>query len=842
MAIATPTGTGRSLGRYRLDALLGRGGMAEVWRAFDTKLERAVAVKVILASFAEDEGFLSRFNQEARLVASLEHPNILPVYDFGEEGGVPFLVMPYLDGGTLKDRMDGRPVRPSVAIEWVRQVGEALDAAHAAGVLHRDVKPANVLVGKGERLALADFGIAKMLEAVTRLTATGMVVGTPIYMAPEQAQGRPASPASDRYALAVIAYELVTGRPPFDGESALSLMHQHVSAAVPSVTESNPSLPASLDGFFARALAKEPGGRPASGRLLAEGLAACVGTGVPGPLEPPTSAWRPPAIGDDGAGTGTTVLGSVGADAPATIRATPRPGSTGLTSEATVVTTPAPGRGDGWGRILGTTALIVVAAGALGIWSLRNRGKEPTTLVPSRPEAPPTAVPPAPATATAPATTLPTLVASFERAVASGRLAPPEPDSAIEILAVMRRDFAGAPGISASEELLVKALRLQAQGRVSAGKPGQALESLSQAVAIRPQDPELLRERGELEARLRALAATLPSGRTGPSPSPSSSSSSSIVQAVPTAPAAGAIPAVPAPPAPPPAHSSAAAPPPPSRPGGGPESEDPADLREARRRLNASQKATKRLEKADFEFALAAAESVLARDPARPDAVALKIYAQGGVAYASKNDAEAAHLLKSAWKETSRGRQDGREGWALLGRLLSGGAVPAGWELALAYGDARSEADALLAKELAARPTEARALMGKALLERMRGQDAEAVATATSAWGHHGNGPTGAGIAVFLGEENERLSRFDEALRWYREAARATGPVRGVAELRAGRLLRDRLGKADEGAALLKSACSDGNGEACRETGEARPPARPNQARQPMRRKALPGQ
>ena len=168
--------------------------MAEVYRATDTKLARTVAVKVILATHAIKEHFLERFLREARMVASLEHPNILPVYDFGEENGVPFLVMPYLPGGSLRDRLKAGPVPLAVASSWIAQLADALDAAHAAGVLHRDVKPANVLLGKDDRLFLADFGIAKMLENQSGLTATGVVVGTPIYMAPEQAQGVPRPP------------------------------------------------------------------------------------------------------------------------------------------------------------------------------------------------------------------------------------------------------------------------------------------------------------------------------------------------------------------------------------------------------------------------------------------------------------------------------------------------------------------------------------------------------------------------------------------------------------------------------------------------------------------------
>ena len=238
---------GGMLGRYRLESILGRGGMAEVFRAEDTRLGRPVAVKVILADHAADPSFVERFLREARLVASLEHPNILPVYDFGEEGGRPYLVMPFLDGGTLRDRIRLGPVPLAKASGWLTPLAGALDAAHEAGILHRDVKPANVLLGRGERVFLADFGIAKMLETVTGLTATGTVMGTPLYMAPEQAQGMPATPATDRYALAVVAYEMLAGRPPFEGESPLSVMNQHVTSPAPALSERAAGLPASLD-------------------------------------------------------------------------------------------------------------------------------------------------------------------------------------------------------------------------------------------------------------------------------------------------------------------------------------------------------------------------------------------------------------------------------------------------------------------------------------------------------------------------------------------------------------------------------------------------------------------
>jgi len=293
---------GKSLGRYRLEELLGQGGMAEVHRATDTKLARTVAVKVILATHAVKGDFLERFLREARMVASLEHPNILPVYDFGEDDGVPFLVMPYLSGGTLRERLRSGPAPLALASLWITQLADALDAAHAAGVLHRDVKPANVLVGKGDRLFLADFGIAKMLENQSGLTATGVVVGTPIYMAPEQAQGRPATPATDRYALAVVAYEILCGRPPFDGDNALSLMHQHVASPPPPLSTRIGGLPAGLDEVLSRALAKDPAARPPTCRALADAVAALLPAGI---TPPPSLAG---GSGPPGATTSPTIL------------------------------------------------------------------------------------------------------------------------------------------------------------------------------------------------------------------------------------------------------------------------------------------------------------------------------------------------------------------------------------------------------------------------------------------------------------------------------------------------------------------------------------------------------
>ncbi len=266
---------GQRLGRYELLASIGRGGMAEVYRARDTKLGRDVAVKLVLPSYGEPE-FIERFLREARLVASLEHPHILPVYDFGEDQGRPFLVVPLVDGGSLENRLGRGVVSLAKVSEWIRALAGALDFAHARGVLHRDVKPANVLLADGDRPFLSDFGIAKAGDATSKLTATGVVLGTPSYMAPELALGRPAGAASDIYALAVMAYELLAGGPPFSGDSALAVLHQHAHTPPPRLSLRAGHLPPAVDRVFDRALAKDPAARHGTAMEFATELAAAL--------------------------------------------------------------------------------------------------------------------------------------------------------------------------------------------------------------------------------------------------------------------------------------------------------------------------------------------------------------------------------------------------------------------------------------------------------------------------------------------------------------------------------------------------------------------------------------
>ncbi|MCM3876698.1 MAG: serine/threonine protein kinase, partial [Thermoanaerobaculia bacterium] len=278
-----PVTAGTVLGRYRLLDKAGVGGMSEVWRAEDETLKRVVAVKVILGPVAADSTFCERFLREARLVAGLEHPNVLPVFDYGttvvDAAEVSYLVMPLVTGGSLKGRAAG-PVPPALAISWLSAIALALDHAHSKGILHRDVKPGNVLLDAQGRPLLADFGLARSAEVSSGLTATGTVLGTPLYMAPEQAMGAPLTGRADQYALAVIAFELLAGKVPFSAESPLAVLHQHVSTPPPPLSTVLPGTAANVDAVLSRGLAKKPEDRFASCSAFVAALAAALA--VPG--------------------------------------------------------------------------------------------------------------------------------------------------------------------------------------------------------------------------------------------------------------------------------------------------------------------------------------------------------------------------------------------------------------------------------------------------------------------------------------------------------------------------------------------------------------------------------
>lgn len=266
--------SGRQLGPYRIIAPLGEGGMAAVYKAFQPSVDRIVALKILPRHYAAEPGFAQRFAQEARVIASLEHPHILPVYDYGEADGYTYLVMRYVEGGTLADRLKGRPLPLPEARRILSQLAAALDYAHARSVVHRDVKPSNVLMDEQGNCLLSDFGIAKMLEGTSHITATGDFLGTPAYASPEQALGQPLDGRSDVYSLGVILYEMLTGRPPFLAETPMAVLVKHIHDPLPLPRTLNPAMPESVERVILKALAKRPEDRYQTAGELAQALAA----------------------------------------------------------------------------------------------------------------------------------------------------------------------------------------------------------------------------------------------------------------------------------------------------------------------------------------------------------------------------------------------------------------------------------------------------------------------------------------------------------------------------------------------------------------------------------------
>ncbi|WNI14109.1 serine/threonine-protein kinase [Actinacidiphila sp. ITFR-21] len=278
--------------RYRLDAPLGHGGMGQVWRGWDELLERPVAVKLLHDSAARDPESSARFAHEARTAARLSDPHVAAVYDFGSWQGRCFLVMELIDGHTLADELKARgPAAPALAASVAAQAAAGLAAAHARGVVHRDVKPSNLLIDRDGTVTIVDFGIASGPggETTAPMDAPGKVSGTSLYLAPESALGRPARAAGDVYALGCALYELLTGRPPFIGDSPLAVICQHVERAALAPDRLRPGIPDAFAGFVLEMLAKDPERRPTA-RHAAEWFAGGswhAGSAVPDPVAEP---------------------------------------------------------------------------------------------------------------------------------------------------------------------------------------------------------------------------------------------------------------------------------------------------------------------------------------------------------------------------------------------------------------------------------------------------------------------------------------------------------------------------------------------------------------------------
>jgi serine/threonine-protein kinase len=274
-------------GRYEVPRLVGRGGMGEIYVARDSVLGRTVAVKLLAERFAEEPEVRERFRREALSAARLsDEPHVVTIFDVGEHEGRPFTVMEYLPGGTLAERARSRPVPPELAVTWLTQAAAALDAAHARGVVHRDVKPANMLFDGSDRLEVVDFGIARLVDETLGMTLTGTILGTAGYLAPEQARGEEVTPASDRYALGIVAYELLTGGRPFQRGSETAEAVAHINEPVPPASERAVGLPPEVDAVFARALAKSPAHRFPTATAFVEALRGAL-AGTPLPAPPP---------------------------------------------------------------------------------------------------------------------------------------------------------------------------------------------------------------------------------------------------------------------------------------------------------------------------------------------------------------------------------------------------------------------------------------------------------------------------------------------------------------------------------------------------------------------------
>ncbi|MEU4415592.1 serine/threonine-protein kinase [Nocardia salmonicida] len=287
-------GPGDIVAGYRIERVLGSGGMGSVYAARHPRLPRLVAVKLLHSSFTADPVFRGRFEREADLAGRLDHPNIVAIHDRGSENGRLWIAMQYVAGGDAESALRTGALAPDRALRIARATADALDCAHAAGLLHRDVKPANILLsesagGSGERVLLTDFGIAKAIDEATALTRTGTLVATLRYAAPEQLDGRAAGPRSDQYSLACTLFHLLAGQPPYTATSAGALVGAHLMQPVPRISALVPGLPDAVDVVFARALAKDPDHRFASCAQMVAAVTTALRTGL-APTRPVTDS------------------------------------------------------------------------------------------------------------------------------------------------------------------------------------------------------------------------------------------------------------------------------------------------------------------------------------------------------------------------------------------------------------------------------------------------------------------------------------------------------------------------------------------------------------------------
>lgn len=306
------------MGQYEVQDFIGQGAMGLVYRAYHPQLERTGAVKVLQA-ISPDPDTTARFRHEAQAIARLRHPNIVDVYDFGEYQGTPYMIVEYISGGSLANRMASGPLDHENALRYLRGIAAGLDYAHAHGVVHRDIKPANVLLTSEDSPVLADFGLAKLMQGTSLKSLTGVTTGTPAYMAPEQVTGSSVGPAADRYSLATIAYEMLTGLIPFDGHALMELLYAQVHREPLSPSARNTTLSRAVDAVIMRGLAKDPNGRWESCAAFVDALAAALAN-APAPAVARTMVMAP-ALASTEPLAGARVTPAVAPHPPARARA-----------------------------------------------------------------------------------------------------------------------------------------------------------------------------------------------------------------------------------------------------------------------------------------------------------------------------------------------------------------------------------------------------------------------------------------------------------------------------------------------------------------------------------------